>query len=350
MLKALSDALATTGRRTEKPYPRWVPDSGREYSLRRLVELGERLSPVVPHLAGKPLCVYATGSYGRLEAWEGSDIDLFFLYDGGQDPDDRFPYIVFVRLAAALITAAEEMDFPPFSGDGRYLDVHYVAEMEKVLGSPRDDSNNAFTARLLLLLESRPVHDAALYERLLQRVVGFYYRDFEDHREDFVPIFLTNDILRFWRTLTLNYEHHRLKLLDLAGPELEAKKADSALKNYKLKVSRLATCFSMVAALGTVKAPVRPEAVVDLCLQTPADRLAKLREHSTKAASIVDELERLYGEFLGSVQRVDEDVLTDFSDDAYRREALARAKSYGEQIFELLRVVTPPERLRFLVV
>src|SRR5438309_1594126 len=81
------------------------------------------------------------------------------------------------------------------------------------------------------LLESQPLSDAAIYERLLEQIIGFYYRDFADHADDFLPIFLINDILRFWRTLTLNYEHHRLKLLDLVGAELERKKADSALKN-----------------------------------------------------------------------------------------------------------------------
>jgi predicted nucleotidyltransferase len=327
-----------------------MPESGPEFALRRLEELGERLRPVKPHLAGKPLCVYATGSYGRLEAWEGSDVDLFFLYDGSGGPGDRFPYTDFVRLAAALVDAADAMGFPPFSGDGRYLDVHYVDEMERVLGSPRDDSNNAFTARLLLLLESRPVHDAELYEQLLERVVGFYYRDFEDHPQEFLPVFLTNDILRFWRTLTLNYEHHRLKLLDLVGEELELKKVESALKNYKLKVSRLATCFSMVAALSAAEVPVLPRRVVDLCRMTPADRLAELRQHSGEAASVVDELSAIYSEFLESTQRDEQAVVDDFRDAAYRQEAVARAAAYGDRTFQLLQVVTPPDRFRYLVV
>ena len=213
----------------------------REYSLDRLATLGERLGPVRPLLAGQPICVYATGSYGRLEGWSGSDVDLFFLYDGDDDAD-RFPWITFTRLAACLVDATEATGFPPFSGDGRCLEVLYVREMERVLGSPDDDSTNAFMARMLLLLESQPVYDAELYASLLERIVGFYYRDFADHAEDFVPGFLVNDILRFWRTLTLNYEHHRRQLQDLAGEELRRKKASSALKNYKLNVSRMATC------------------------------------------------------------------------------------------------------------
>jgi hypothetical protein len=135
-----------------------------------------------------------------------------------------------------------------------------------------------------------PLHNADLYDDLMERIVGFYYRDFEDHAEDYAPTFLQNDILRFWRTLTLNYEHHRLKLCYLAGDELERKKADSALKNYKLKVSRLATCFSMVANLAAEEVPVRPETVLDLCRLTPAERFSRLRDRSVAVSGRIDTL------------------------------------------------------------
>jgi predicted nucleotidyltransferase len=145
-----------------------VAEPSREYSLRRLRELGEGLDPIKPLLERHPFCVYATGSYGRLEAWDGSDADLFFLYDDA-DESQRIPWTTFARLSARLIDVTEEMGFPPFSGDGKYLEVQYVAEMENVLGSPQDDSLNVFTARMLLLLESRPVYDEAVYDRLLER-------------------------------------------------------------------------------------------------------------------------------------------------------------------------------------
>jgi hypothetical protein len=148
----------------------------REYSLDRLAELGSRLDPVRNLLADEPLCVYATGSYGRLEAWRGSDADLFFLCDD-VDAADEFSWLTFTRLVACLVDATEAMDFPPFSKDGKYLEPLFVGEMERILGSREDDSTNAFTARMLLLLESRPVHDADLHARLLERIVGFYYRD-----------------------------------------------------------------------------------------------------------------------------------------------------------------------------
>ncbi len=326
-----------------------MAEPSREYSLRRLRELGEGLDPIKPLLERHPFCVYATGSYGRLEAWDGSDADLFFLYDDA-DESERIPWTTFARLSARLIDVTEEMAFPPFSGDGKYLEVQYVGEMENVLGSPRDDSLNVFTARMLLLLESQPVYDEAVYTRLLKRIVGFYYRDYDDHAESFLPVFLVNDILRFWRTLTLNYEHHRLKLLPLTGKELERKKADSALKNYKLKVSRLATCFSMVANLSAELAPVASETVLELCKLTPSERFERLRGHSDAAQGVIGELDAIYGAFLQSVQRTEEDLLANFSDSNYRDEALQNAKRYGDLIYELLQQVTTPERMRFLVI
>lgn len=74
----------------------------------------------------------------RMRGWRlsrVSDVDLFFLYDGSGD-SERFPWTGLVRLAACLIDATERMGFPPFSGDGQYLEVLYVGEMERVLAVP----------------------------------------------------------------------------------------------------------------------------------------------------------------------------------------------------------------------
>lgn len=325
-----------------------MTETNPEYSLGRLKELAAALDPVA-HLLENRLCVYATGSYGRLEAGFASDIDLFFL-DDAADPTQPFPFTQFILVSARLIEATKQMGFPRFSGDGRYLEVQPVSQMEKVLGSPDDDSVNAFTARMLLLLESRPLRDEALYEKLLRRIIGFYYRDFQDHRDDFVPVFLVNDILRFWRTLTLNYEHHRLKLGTLTGDELATKKADSALKNYKLKMSRLSTCFSMVAHLSSASVPVRSDAVYRLCRLTPQERLSALSNHSDESRELVAELQERYGRFLKRVQGDPERVLVYFAADKNRRLALDEAAAYGATFFKLLEAITPPERFRFLVI
>jgi predicted nucleotidyltransferase len=102
-----------------------VDTPGERYSAERLVELRRRLEGGAELLGKQPLSVYVTGSYGRLEAWAESDIDLFFLH-GGSDDEGPFPYTTFIRIAAELIDAAAAMKFPAFTGDGEYLEVHYV--------------------------------------------------------------------------------------------------------------------------------------------------------------------------------------------------------------------------------
>jgi Putative nucleotidyltransferase DUF294 len=325
-----------------------VAESGQDYSRRRLSVLQAGLAPAHDLLGDHRLCVYATGSYGRLEAWSGSDIDLFFLYDDA-DETTRLPWMVFVRLAALVIDETAKMGFPPFSGDGKYLEVQYVREMEEVLGSPRDDSLNTFTGRMLLLLESQPVYREDIYLALLERIIGFYYRDYEDHSEEFLPTFLVNDLLRFWRTLTLNYEHDRRRLSALTDEELQRKKAKSALKNYKLKVSRQATCFSMIVNLSVEQPPVRPETVIDLCRMTPSQRFDRLRCHDG-ASAIIDELTSEYKKFLDAIQRPEAELVARFIDPNERREALERAKTYGDTIYRLLARVVPEERKRSLVI
>jgi hypothetical protein len=320
----------------------------RAYSQQRLQELDKRLEPVRELLANHRLCVYATGSYGRLEAWQKSDIDLFFLEDDA-DKTKRLPMTAFIQLAAHLIVVTQEMAFPEFSGDGKYLEVQYVSEMEEVLGSPRDDSLNTFTGRMLLLLEGRPIHRADVHRALLERIIGFYYRDFQDHEDTFLPTFLVNDILRFWRTLTLNYEHHRLKLRALTDEELRRKKSESALKNYKLKVSRQATCFSMVANLSAEPPPVSPGAVLELCLMAPSERFLRLRDHEG-AAEIIDGLMEEYEHFLVYTQRPEEELIELLGEHEERHRVLESARNYGDLIYQLLVCVVPEQRMRSLVV
>jgi hypothetical protein len=141
-----------------------------------------------------------------------------------------------------------------------------------------------------------------------------------------------------------------LKLLDLVGEELALKKADSALKNYKLKVSRLATCFSMVANLSAEPVPVTVETVLELCRMTPAERFERLRPQGQIANELIDQLFEIYDAFLDSTRRDKDDLLAEFTDSSHREQALGDAKRYGDLIYKLLQEVASAERMRFLVI
>jgi hypothetical protein len=118
-LSHASDGIEETSETPKHVYPRAVAEHGEQYSADRLVELRGRIAGESAVLGEQALSVYVTGSYGRLEAWAESDIDLFFLH-GGSGDEGPFPYTTFIRIAAALIDATEAMRFPAFTGDGAW--------------------------------------------------------------------------------------------------------------------------------------------------------------------------------------------------------------------------------------
>jgi hypothetical protein len=152
------------------------------------------------------------------------------------------------------------LELPAFSGDGRFLKVHELHDLIKATGDSRDDSENLFTARLLLLLESQPLSNDGLYQQALQKVLENYFRDGKGRR-DFRPLFLMNDILRYWRTLCLNYERDRA----LEKPWWK--------KNLNLKFSRKLTVFSTVLSIVS-KQITTEEDFKELAKKVPLQRLA----------------------------------------------------------------------------
>jgi predicted nucleotidyltransferase len=187
----------------------------RETSRSRLVEVQRELTESEALATGKA-CVYATGSFARGEASRFSDLDLFIVgksespqAKAGQTPpppERLLKRLDEICIKAELISATRQLKIPEFSGDGEYLTFYTVRELVRSLGRPDDDATNTFTARLLLLLESTPLVEANVYTDVISEVVLPYWRDYEDHQNDFMPAFLANDILRLWRTFCVNYE------------------------------------------------------------------------------------------------------------------------------------------------
>lgn len=73
-------------------------------------------------IVGNYACVYATGSLGRGELSDRSDLDLFVLRDRCQTP--HLSNLDEIRLKARLIEVARRECYPEFSGDGKYIEAH----------------------------------------------------------------------------------------------------------------------------------------------------------------------------------------------------------------------------------
>lgn len=319
------------------------------YSERRIDRLGQNLRERIATLELTDLVIFAAGSYGRHEASKYSDIDLFFIYEG-DGAGRRNRRTAELQLFGALINIGEKMKFPGFSNDCEFLRTTSCDDILTELGSQQDDALNHFTVRMLLLLESKPIHGHKSYTDVIQRVIAAYYRDYRDHSATFAPWFLLNDIGRYWKTILLNYENRR-------NPNRpNADKIAQKIKNFKLKFSRMTTCFATVAALGVKNAPVIEEDIFVLTQLTPRERLERVADASPKASKVVDRVLAEYAWFLGMTGLNERQLRKHFEDGNKRRELFKRANDYGGLMYELLatldsrRAGRDSNFIRFLVI
>ena len=323
----------------------------KEYSVTQLKMLSDKFAKI-EELKNNFLCIYVTGSYGRLEASKNSDIDLFFI-DAASSIHDHTSGIDKTLIHADLIKICRSMNLPEFSKDGLYLKIHRLNDIKENLGSPYDDYQNFFTSRMLLLLESKVLYDEDLYNQILESIIDSYYRDFHRHSEDFKPIFLANDIMRFWKTLLLNYEHSRnrsSKVHIKNGKGLEKHKAIVHSKNLKLKFSRKLICFSFLIQLLANDGTITQEDVVKISKLTPVERISSLKEISCGLSGDVDDLLSSYQWFIDHTQVPSEQMLKWISNKSNRDDAFDRSRKFGEKIFEIMMSVDNQNLIQKLLI
>lgn len=305
-------------------------------------------------LAEGKACVYATGSFGRCEASEHSDLDLFIVgkTDGKPGTDGKEGKLLNrldeICIKADLIETTRALGIPEFSGDGRYLMHYSVQDFTKTLGTPEDDVTNTFTARLLLLLESRPLVETAVYREVTKDVIAAYWRDYADHKVDFMPAFLANDILRLWRTFCVNYEARTARVPD-------REKAKGKLKNYKLKHSRLLTCYSALLYLLTIygkQQTVSPADAMAMIELTPTERLEWILSQPDMGHvhGKVNALLTQYERFLETTNANEDELVSRFMDKKLGQSYVSAAYKFGDLVFGLLTSIGKENQFHRLLV
>lgn len=297
-------------------------------------------------------CVYATGSFGRLEANIHSDLDLFIVGKTKNNDNNKseLSHLDEILLKAELIKAIRIQNIPDFDGDGKYLHHYTVNNFTDNIGRNDDDYSNTMTARLLLFLESKPLIGKDIYHQIINDVVSAYWRDYAFNQENFIPAYLTNDILRLWRTFCVNYESK--KKFNAASHKYENK-----IKNYKLKHSRMITCFSSIIYLigiYSLHQKVTPVDAFEMTQISPIERIQWLtkQDEFKSLHESAHQLISLYEKFLDRTNCDKETLSRNFqqNNDQWMRESYL----FGDKMHEVLTVlgnITPKNRLyRLLIV
>jgi hypothetical protein len=165
------------------------------------------------------------GSLARGEWTTRSDLDWSLLVDGQADPKDE-------RIAKEVQQLLDDDGWTRPGRLGAFGSLAFSHELIYKIGGMFDTHTNT-TRRILLITESRAIDDSLVRERIIRCLLARYLEEdthFHSTRgsQSFVPRFLLNDIIRFWRTIAVDY----------ANKTLEADRAGWALKNVKLRMSR----------------------------------------------------------------------------------------------------------------
>lgn len=165
------------------------------------------------------------GSWGRHELTSESDDDWALLLD---DPNLNLEG---PAVADALKHLREAFDEKKAPGRQAYFGcAFHTHPLCDRIGLDEDDTRN-LTRRMLLLLESIAVTAPAVHQDVQDRVLDRYL---EYHRRSFrPPRFLLNDIIRYWRTICVDFEGKAAQ-----DRRERVEKDKFVMRNAKLRTSR----------------------------------------------------------------------------------------------------------------
>lgn len=181
-------------------------------SNNNLAKLRAALDPIVPKEAVALTC----GSYARREATSGSDLDFFVLL-----PDHAGSVPEWFPTAQAAIN--DIVSKPPAVGGAFDAVTRTGALLENFGGD--EDVNKTITRRMLYLLEGEYLTNEIEFKKIRQQIIERYVA--ETARDHQIAQYLLNDIIRYWRTVTVDYS---AKTRDSGKPW--------AIRNIKLVFSR----------------------------------------------------------------------------------------------------------------
>jgi predicted nucleotidyltransferase len=248
----------------------------RDFSEKKLSELRARLPSLVPD--GQ--LVVTCGSYARREASPSSDMDFYSVLQSASSVDEEPAW------STSINDLIEEVVGKLPSRDGAFAKNIPEQELFENYGGSRD-SNETITRRMLYLLEGDYLTEESKFYNIRERIITRYVDETPlDHQ---LALYLLNDIVRYWRTLAVDYAD---KTYGATSPK------PWAVRNIKLIYSRKLIYASGLFAVALTADRTRDKKIqilMDLFRMSPIDRIRYVSGGS--AERLLD----LYNVFLSQI-------------------------------------------------
>ena len=220
------------------------------------------------------------GSLARGEASDESDIDYFFFGDDQKSIENATDFLKSKQDDISRIVGKSP------SADGAFgssaFETH-AALITDIGGG--NDTNEKITRRILFLLEGTWLSSESTFVKYRDAVLNRYVSEFiEPHH---LCRFLLNDIVRYYRTICVDFEFKTVE-----------KNKEWGLRYIKLRYSRQFLYFSgLIAVAETAGLPRQDKLakLVELFGMTPIDRISSVC--GEKAAKTL----KLYDNFLSKI-------------------------------------------------
>ena len=259
-----------------------------------------RLRALFDRAAPTDTSIVVFGSLARGEYGDRSDVDWTLLIDGQADPGHH-------QAVRAITRTLREQGFGEPGPTGVFGNFAVSHSILNQIGG-QDDTNKITTQRILLLLESSAVGRDEALGRLLDLVLTRYVEDdrglLYSSKRRIVPRFLLNDIVRYWRTVTVDFVYKQ-----------RDRDSGWALRNAKLRMSRklifvsgLVSCFGFELfgggatfsdAAGKLEVPLLVRFLRERVRIRPLDHLAAVALRPGVTPATARALFESYDAFLG---------------------------------------------------